>query len=186
MQSLQVCRWQYFIKIRQISRSRNNSTSWWQQIFGVNETKCRQIQKGFKLSLFGRKHNENTVFNLDGIKISYEDELRLLDITIDFKLYFNTHISDIYQKASRQLNVLKRVGKRLSKLGKITIYHSFIMSNFSYCPLTWQLCTEQNARKFERIQERALRFIYDDYKSTYEHLLKQSKVPSIKTRKMQK
>jgi hypothetical protein len=25
-----------------------------------------------------------------------------------------------------------------------TIYHSFIMSNFSYCPLTWHFCTDQN------------------------------------------
>ena len=30
------------------------------------------------------------------------------------------------------LNVLKRISKRLCKLGKLTIYHSFIMSNFNY------------------------------------------------------
>ena len=138
------------------------------------------------LSVGNKTHNENIVFNLDGIKISAEDEVKLLGITIDFKLSFNTHISNICKKAARQLNVLKRIGKHLSKLGKLTIYHSFIMSNFSYCPLTWHFCTEQNTKKIERIQERALRFIYDDYRSTYEHLLEQSKLPSLKTRRMRK
>jgi hypothetical protein len=29
--------------------------------------------------------------------------------------------------------VLKRLGKYLNKLGKLTIYHSFILSNFNFC-----------------------------------------------------
>ena len=56
---------------------------------------------------------------------------------LDFQLNFNIHISNICKKASRQLNVLKRIGKHLCKLGKLNIYHSFILSNFNYCPLTW-------------------------------------------------
>ena len=49
----------------------------------------------------------------------------------------------------RPLNVLKRIGQHLNKLAKITIYHSFIMSNLSYCPLTWHFCTERNTNKIE-------------------------------------
>ena len=56
------------------------------------------------------------------------------------------------------------------------------MSNFSYCPLTF--CGEQNTKKIEKIQEHALRFIYDDYKNSYEFLLEKSKLPSLKTRRM--
>jgi hypothetical protein len=72
----------------------------------------------------------------------------------------------------------------LTKLGKLTIYYSFIMSNFNYCPLvwhfcgetntpysfilsnlnycsiTWHFCSEKNTLKMEKIQERALRFVY--------------------------
>ena len=36
----------------------------------------------------------------------------------------------------------------------------------------------------EKIQERALRFIFDDYKSTYQHLLKISGLPSLEVRRM--
>lgn len=84
-----------------------------------------------------KTHDKQIVFDLNGISISCEDEVKLLGITIDFKLNFNTHISDICKKAARQLNVLKRIGKNLNRLGKLTIYYSFFMSNFSYCPLTW-------------------------------------------------
>ena len=37
-------------------------------------------------------------------------EVKLLGVTIDFELNFNTCIADICKKASRQLNILKRIG----------------------------------------------------------------------------
>ena len=110
--------------------------------------------------------------------------MKLLGVTFDFNLNFNSHISNICKKAARQLNVLKRVGKHLCKLGKLTIYHSFIMSNFSYCPLVWHFSSEQNCQKIEKIQERALRFIYNDYTSSYDQLLEKSNLPSLKIRRM--
>jgi hypothetical protein len=54
--------------------------------------------------------------------------VKLLGVTIDYELEFDKHISDICNKASRQLNVLKRIGKYLNKLGRLTIYYSFILS----------------------------------------------------------
>ena len=58
------------------------------------------------------------------------------------------------------------------------------MSNFNYCPLTWHFCSESNTRKIENIQKRSLRFIYNDYTSSYENLLKMSKLPSLKIRRL--
>jgi hypothetical protein len=52
------------------------------------------------------------------------------------------------------------VGKpNLTKLGRVTIYFSFIMSNFNYCPIVWHFCGETNTRKIEKIQERVLRIL---------------------------
>ena len=58
-----------------------------------------------------------------------------------------------------------------------TIYYSFILSNFNYCPVAWHFCSEKNTKKIEKIQERARRFIYEDYENTYENSLKKSKLP---------
>ena len=136
------------------------------------------------ISVGKKTHDKNVMFNLNGINLSCEDEVKLLGVTIDFKLNFNTHIFNICKKAARQLNALKRIGKHLNCLGKLTIYYSFIMSNFSYCPLTWHFCGEQSTKKIEKIQERALRFMYDDFQISYECLLEKSKLSSLKTRKM--
>jgi hypothetical protein len=57
-------------------------------------------------------------------------------------------------------NILKRIGKNLSKLNRITIFHTFVLSNFNFCPLSWHFCSEANTTNIEKIQERALRFVY--------------------------
>jgi NAD kinase len=43
---------------------------------------------------------------------------------------------------------------------------------------------KQSTKKIEKIQERALRFMYDDFQISYECLLEKSKLPSLKTRRM--
>jgi hypothetical protein len=71
-------------------------------------------------------------------------------------------------KASQQQNNLKRLGSYLNRLNKLTIFHTFILSNFNFCPLAWHFCTNKNSKKLEKVQERALRFVYEDYNSSYE------------------
>ena len=79
---------------------------------------------------------------------------------------------------------MKRIGKYLNRLGRLTAYYSFILSNVIYCPVTWHYCSENNSLKMEKIQERAPMFIYEDYNSSYENLLEQSKLPSLKIRRL--
>jgi hypothetical protein len=139
----------------------------------------------FQAIALGKKtHRENIHFNLDTITISCDEEVKLLGVNLDFMLNFNSHVSYICRKASKQLNVLKRIGRHLNRLGRLTIYHSFILSNFNYCPLTWHFTNDSNTRKMEKIQERALRFIYEDYSSNYEQLLIKSGLVSLKIRRI--
>ena len=58
------------------------------------------------------------------------------------------------------------------------------MSNFNYCPLVWLFCKSESTSKQERIQKRAMRFLYDDYESDYEHLLVMANKPTIEVRKL--
>jgi hypothetical protein len=59
-----------------------------------------------------------------------EEHVKLIGVTIDYELNFDKHISEICKISARQLNVLKRIGRYLNKLGRLTIYYSFILSNF--------------------------------------------------------
>ena len=65
--------------------------------------------------------SKNISFYLNGNIIKTEDKVKLLGVTIDYELKFNSHITYICRKASRQLNVLKRMGKYLNRLGKLTV-----------------------------------------------------------------
>ena len=57
------------------------------------------------------------------------------------------------------------------------------MSNFNNRPLVWHFCVEVNTKKIEKIQERALRFIYQDYNSSYDILLSRSQLLSLRVRR---
>ena len=70
--------------------------------------------------------NENFCFDLgNGCIIQCEDEVKLLDVTIDFKLKFDLHVSNICKKASRQLGILKRIGKNILKTEHLSFFYTF-------------------------------------------------------------
>ena len=73
-----------------------------------------------------------------------QDCVKVLGITIDKQWNFNEHISLCWTKAARQLNAFARISKYLNQNYRQAIHHSFIASNFSYCPLVWHFCGKTN------------------------------------------
>ena len=63
-----------------------------------------------------RTHEKSPTFNFGSINITCDEVVKLLGIDIDFRLSFDNHISNICKKAARQLNILKRIGNRPSRL----------------------------------------------------------------------
>ena len=109
--------------------------------------KMKANPEKFQAIAIGKQTKQQSLtFTLDRNNIERESEVNVIGVTIDFQLNFNEHVSNMCQKTSRQLNVLKRIGTHLTKLGKLTIYYSFIMSNFNYCPLVWHFCGEMNTK----------------------------------------
>ena len=75
---------------------------------------------------------------------------------------------------SQQVAVLRRMKKMLPFETRMKLYQSFIVPHFNYCAETWNFCSKGVTTKLEKLNERALRFVYRDYSSSYETLLKQS------------
>ena len=115
---------------------------------------------------------ENLIIN--GELIKSEETVKLLGIYLDYKLNFEKHISEICRKAASQLNVLKRLKSFVAFDEKTILVQSFIYSNFDYCPLVWYFSSANSLQKIEKIQERALRFLYNDQLSSYDVLLSKS------------
>ena len=108
----------------------------------------------FQAICIGKNAHENIAsFKVDSVEIKCEENVTLLGVNIDFMLSFGDHVTDICKKASKQLTVLKRLGRFLTKQGKLTIYNTFVVSNFNYCPLAWHfvVCLAQTRwRKYKR------------------------------------
>ena len=66
----------------------------------------------------------------------------------------------------------------------MVIYNSFISSNFSYYPLAWHFCSTASTNNLEKVQERALRFINNDYSSSLKNLLSQTKTEPLHVKRL--
>ena len=102
--------------------------------------------------------------------IPAESSVKLLGVHIDYSLCFNEHISETCKKAGRKLNVLRRLSNVFGEEEKLKMFQAFIVSHFNLCPLVWHCCSTTNAKKIETLQERALRFVYNDFVSSYSDL----------------
>ncbi len=99
---------------------------------------------------------------VDTVNILPANFIKLLGVTLDSKLKFSDHISNICIKAGRNLNAIKRVGKFLPTKVKLLLYKTYMSCHFNFCPLVWHFCGRENTDRLERLQYRALRFVFDN------------------------
>ena len=98
-------------------------------------------------------------------------EIQLLGVTLDNKLKFDSHIASICRKVGGQVNALNRLKNVLPCKTKEALYRAFILPHFDYCSQIWHHCGARNTKKLERVNERALRFVYKDKNHCYDRLL---------------
>ena len=143
----------------------------------LNPEKCHLLVSGFK--------HEVVFARLDGNVIWEDKAVNPLGVTIDNELKFDAHISNICSTANKKLCALRRLTKLLSFDQKRTLLKAFFDSQFSNCPLVWMLHSRKSEGKINALRERSLRFLYEDYVSSFEDLLIKDKSYSIHDRNIQ-
>ena len=129
----------------------------------------------FHAIVLNRKGDQTDIpFNINGEIIKSEKDVILLGLTIDNRLSLSKHINQLCKSAANQLNSIKRLKRHLTRETKSCMAKTFVMSQFNYCPLVWHFCMPGDTHKMEKIQERALRFIYNEYTSDYSKLLEEN------------
>ena len=93
--------------------------------------------------------------------------------------YLQMLMPTAYVQRRRQVSALQRLTGVLDYESRLAIYRSFIMSNYDYCPIVCFLLAVLAFPKWKTIQERALRFVLKDSRSSYEEMLGNLKVDSI-------
>jgi hypothetical protein len=139
----------------------------------------------FQAIAVGNKcHCKDLSFQVGNITINTEETVKLLGVQIDSNLNYDTHIKAVCLRASRQANALGRIAKHLSLEGRKAIYHAFIVSNLNFCPLVWHFCSKANTQKLEKVNYRALRFVFQNFNSSYEELLGKMKTCTLEVQRL--
>ena len=130
------------------------------------------------------KSLELTVYN-DKVKNSSEE--KLLGVTFDNDFSCVAHVKHMCKKASKKIHALYRVCKYITLNQRRIIMKAFIESQFGYCPLIWIFHGNRTLNNtMNNIQERALRLVYTDYRSTYDQLLARDSSYRIHHRNLQR
>ncbi len=123
--------------------------------------------------------DSNVILTLRGVNIEHDNYLKLLGVNIDKKLDFKFHANEVIRKCAHQLNALHWQSRVLNVLAKKKVFNVFIRANLNYCPLVWINRNKTELARLGKVQERAVRLIFNDKMSTYIDLLQRAGVPSV-------
>ena len=147
--------------LEKLERNSELAIHWFEDNYmKLNTDKCHLLISGHKY--------EHQWAQLDRDKVWEENEVKL---TIDSELKFDSHISNICLKANKKLSVLCRLKNVLTRQQRRILFKSFFEAQFKYCPIIWMFCSRNANNKINKLHERALRIVYDDYNSKFEELL---------------
>ena len=125
----------------------------------------------FQLIFLGIGHEQVINIKIGALTITSAKEVKLLGITLDSKLSFFPHVVKICGKAMAKIKTLRRIRKYLTQKQADSLFHSYIMSPFNYCPLVWMFCSKQANTLLNSTHFKGLRARYSDFSSTFDELL---------------
>ena len=120
------------------------------QIVSSLENDAQKISKWFfdnsmKLNpdkchiLIFRGRNTDVSVYIGDTMLTESIEEELLGVTLDKNIDFKSHVNAICQKAEQQLHALARIAGYVNVEELRLMMNTFVMSQFSYCPLIWML-----------------------------------------------
>ena len=130
--------------------------------------------------------DQNVTMKVDNLDIANSLNEELLGITVDSKLTFKAHVSELCTLASQKLHALSRISNYMIFEQRRIIMNSFILSQFGYCVLVWMFHSRRLNNRINKIHERSLRIVYRDDKSSFADLLEKDKSFTIHERAIQK
>ena len=139
----------------------------------------------YQTMTLGNKNSDMDSIIIDDYQVGSTNCLKLLGVYIDNKLRFDEHIASISKRSSQRVGVLMRLRNMIPTDTKLQLFKAAILPYLTYCHLVWHFCRASDARKLERIQERALRAVYCDKGSSYDRLLDMANLCTLRNRRLQ-
>ena len=156
----------------------NGLTTWsedWDLKFNI--AKCCVMHFGHK--------NIKSIYKIHDSQLKYRDQEKDLGVLFSSKFKFDDHINLIVKKANRQLAIIARVFRNRSVKTIIPLYKTFVRPILEYNSVIWSPYTKANEKKIENIQKKMCKLIYRQESLTYKEKLKNLKMLTLKTRRIQ-
>ena len=143
----------------------------------LNEDKCKLLISGNK--------EEVIIASVGKSLIIESHKVSLLGMQIDRELKFDEHANEKCNKAGKKLNALIRLCNILPFEKRRLLMKAFVNSQFSYSPLLGLFHSRKLNNKINLIHYRALKFVYQDFTSTFQELLTMDNSVSVHHRNLQ-
>ena len=88
-----------------------------------------------KFHLLLRDHDEDHLIRVANFTIQNSKSEKLLGIRLDNGMTFDSHVSEICNRASQKLHALSRVCRFVGPTQRNILMQAFIHTQFGYCPL---------------------------------------------------
>ena len=142
--------------------------------------------KNFQVKFLGLKQNQEFLLEIGSITVKATRSVKLLGTLVDDELKFEKHVKTLCQKVCKKVSAFSRVAAPyMDEKKREILYHTSILSNFSYCPLIWMLCDKTQNKVIDRVHKRALRILFNYYTSRFEELLQKIGSDSIHVKNLQ-
>ena len=123
--------------------------------------KCQVIQ------ITNKKEKLNHIYKIHDTPLQPANAAKYLGITIDNKLNFNTHISEITKKANSTLSFISRNFHKCPTKTKEQCIKALVHPLLNYGASIRDPHTQSNIQKIEQVNKRAARFVTGNY--IFEH-----------------
>ena len=90
-----------------------------------------------KSQLIVNSKNESLSISVGDKEIFNSANAKILGITFDNHLTFDTHIKNICKKAGQKVSALSRISPFMSLPKRKKLMNAFFNSQFNHCPLVW-------------------------------------------------
>ena len=108
----------------------------------------------------------NSSYSLCGENIPTHGKVKYLGITISDTLDTTEHINNVASKANRTLGVIRRNFSKCTQEVRKTLYSTMVRPQMEYATAAWDPHQQTHIDALEKVQNRAVRFIANDYRQT--------------------
>ena len=95
---------------------------------------------------------------MNNVSVKQVSFMKFLGVTVDNKLSWHNHISDICNKVSRNIGIMSKLKMFPPSILKM-LYYSLIHPYLNYCNIAWANCKDYHFTRLFKLQKRAIRVV---------------------------